>query len=636
MVPVIRVDKPPDDGYEGATVLSAQIGAYYTPITALDFASLYPSIMMAHNLCYSTLVMSPKYDNIPGVEYEVFGNHRFAQGVPSLLPAILEELKAFRKQAKKDMALAQDPTMKKIYDGKQLAYKVSMNSVYGFTGAGKGMLPCLPIASTVTSKGRSMIEETKNYVEKHFEGAVVRYGDSVTGDTPILIRVDGVMVTKTIDSLGYKWYSDGEKEFSKLKGVESWTERGWTPVHTIIRHGTKKRIFEVVTESGYVKVTEDHSLLDPAGVMVEPKYVQPGNRLLHSFPIVTTDGDMPDVVLCASSQLTAMEMYCSFRSSGYYVKLEYDQGLFTLVPTDRPVGSKVVSVRDLGVQQGYVYDLTTENHHFQAGVGSLIVHNTDSVMVEFDCKGRTGVEAIEYSWALGERASEECSKLFKSPNDLELEKVYCPYFLYSKKRYGAKMWTKDKKGQMQMEKIDIKGLQMVRRDNTPFVREVCKEILDIMFESSDPQKAVQLAQKRGVELLDGRVAMEKLMLSQKLSDSYKSANLPHVMVRDKMREREPGSEPQSGDRVQFVIVHGDGDRQFEKSEDPGWVRANKIPLDYRYYFTNKFMNPVCDLLEPLVQDRHSVFSDLMLSKRKVGYDPKQPKIQDFFKKPKVD
>lgn len=82
--------------------------------------------------------------------------------------------------------------------------------------------------------------------------------------------------------------------------------------------------------------------------------------------------------------------------------------------------------------------------------------DTDSVMVEFDCQGRTGVEAIEYSWKLGEQASEQCSKLFKHPNDLELEKVYCPYFLYSKKRYAAKMWTQSKSGQMQMEKIDIK------------------------------------------------------------------------------------------------------------------------------------------------------------------------------------
>ena len=72
------------DGYEGATVLEAQKGAYYTPITALDFEGLYPSIMMAHNLCYSTLVMDSKYENIPGVKYETFGFSKFAQDVPSL------------------------------------------------------------------------------------------------------------------------------------------------------------------------------------------------------------------------------------------------------------------------------------------------------------------------------------------------------------------------------------------------------------------------------------------------------------------------------------------------------------------------------------------------------------------------
>ena len=43
-------------GYEGATVLDAKVGYYREPVATLDFASLYPSIMMAHNLCYSTLV----------------------------------------------------------------------------------------------------------------------------------------------------------------------------------------------------------------------------------------------------------------------------------------------------------------------------------------------------------------------------------------------------------------------------------------------------------------------------------------------------------------------------------------------------------------------------------------------------
>jgi DNA polymerase delta subunit 1 len=420
MVPTIRYGAIPPEPYEGATVLEAQGGAYYTPITALDFEGLYPSIMMAHNLCYSTFVMDERrYGNIPGVNYETFelngGTYKFAQDVPSLLPSILAELKQFRKQAKKDMAAATG-FMKEVYNGKQLAYKVSMNSIYGFTGAGKGILPCVPIASTTTFKGRSMIEETKEYVEKNFPGAKVRYGD------------------------------------------------------------------------------------------------------------------------------------------------------------------------------------------------------TDSVMVEFDVGGRTGMDAIEYSWDLGERAAEECTALFKKPNNLELEKVYCPYFLYSKKRYAAKLWTRDKEGEMNMDYIDIKGLQVVRRDNTVFVREVCKELLDVVLESSDPGPPKQLALERAINLLEGEVPVDKLILSQQLGDSYKNPNLPHVRVRDKMRERKPGSEPQSGDRVPYILVKTDNPKAkaYEKAEDPVFMRENDIPVDYHHYFTNKFLNPICDLLEPLVKNpRTEIFGDLI-------------------------
>ena len=145
--------------------------------------------------------------------------------------------------------------------------------------------------------------------------------------------------------------------------------------------------------------------------------------------------------------------------------------------------------------------MTTENHHFHAGVGQLIVHNTDSVMVEFDVGGRTGQEAIDYSWKLGEQAAEQCTALFKAPNNLELEKVYCPYFLYSKKRYGAKMWTTHKDGVIRMDYIDVKGLQMVRRDNTPFVRETCKELLDVIMESKNTDGAKQLAREKAKQLL---------------------------------------------------------------------------------------------------------------------------------------
>ena len=457
MIPTISWGQYSADGYEGATVLDAQKGAYYTPITALDFEGLYPSIMMAHNLCYSSMVMDSKYENIPGITYETFGFYKFAQDVPSLLPSILLELKQFRKQAKKDMAQSTG-ALKEMYNGKQLAYKVSMNSVYGFTGASKGMLPCVQIASTVTLKGRSMIDETKAYVEKNFPGAKVRYGD------------------------------------------------------------------------------------------------------------------------------------------------------------------------------------------------------TDSVMIEFDVGNRTGKEAIEYSWEIGERAAAECTKLFKAPNNLELEKVYCPYFLYSKKRYAAKLWTKGKDGNMNMDYIDVKGLQLVRRDNTPHMREVCKELLDVVLESSDTGPPKELALQRAIELIEGDVPNEKLILSQGLSDSYKakgftvSINSPditdinqaHVQVVRKMRERQPGSEPQSGDRVPYILIDtGDPKaKAFEKSEDPKYAKDNNLKVDYNYYFINKFLNPVCDLIEPLFEDpKEEIFGELLTRvkpkrrpKKKVEAEIEgQQKISDMFK-----
>jgi hypothetical protein len=56
-LPVQRGGDPSEGvAYEGATVLEPKAGYYDRPVATLDFASLYPSIMMAHNLCYTTLV----------------------------------------------------------------------------------------------------------------------------------------------------------------------------------------------------------------------------------------------------------------------------------------------------------------------------------------------------------------------------------------------------------------------------------------------------------------------------------------------------------------------------------------------------------------------------------------------------
>lgn len=170
------------DGYEGATVLDPKPGWYDQPIVVLDFASLYPSIIRNKNLCYSTIVRNPKYKNLPGVEYHVIkvGDrvHTFVKNtvLKGVLPTLEENLLNARKAVKKQMKTEQNKDIYAMLDAKQLAIKVSCNSVYGFTGA--NMYPEPAIAESITATGRSFIDTTRDGILSGYANSDVLYGDT--------------------------------------------------------------------------------------------------------------------------------------------------------------------------------------------------------------------------------------------------------------------------------------------------------------------------------------------------------------------------------------------------------------------------------------------------------------------------
>lgn len=103
---------PPAPISQHAQVIEPKKAFYQEPIATLDFASLYPSIMQAYNLCYSTLVSREERAKLKPEDFIVTpSNECFVK--PSvrkgILPLILDELLAARKRAKKDMAAATDP-----------------------------------------------------------------------------------------------------------------------------------------------------------------------------------------------------------------------------------------------------------------------------------------------------------------------------------------------------------------------------------------------------------------------------------------------------------------------------------------------------------------------------------------------
>eukprot|EP00873_Tetraselmis_striata_P026980 jgi/Tetstr1/447244/TSEL_034681.t1 len=217
--------------YDGARVLEPKTGLYDRPVFCLDYASLYPSCMMSHNICATSKVTDPKYLGLPGMKYNevsfnVYKNKRkvgvrtvhYAQpesGERAVLPFIEETLKMKRSETRAKMKwkklILQDGSavggavkrcpkgylingqeypeesvqsvenyftdfQKSVLNGEQLAYKVTGNSLYGAQGASTSDIRDVDCAASITAVGRSLIDLAKEFLEG--EGCDVVYGDT--------------------------------------------------------------------------------------------------------------------------------------------------------------------------------------------------------------------------------------------------------------------------------------------------------------------------------------------------------------------------------------------------------------------------------------------------------------------------
>lgn len=211
------------DKFVGATVLSPLKGIWGA-VTVVDFASLYPSIMRAHNLCYTTIVVDKTYLNLPDVEYlnvEIDEGKlvTFAQKTDSILPDLLADLAVQRKKYKKLMGSSEDPNIKEIYNRTQLAYKVSMNSIYGIVGS--DAMGIKAIAASVTKIGREMIHQTKEFIENNHHQTFPEGHKTDELDSEELVTIKGIYEEDS-SSVQIK-----VSELDKCKDILIKTTDGW-------------------------------------------------------------------------------------------------------------------------------------------------------------------------------------------------------------------------------------------------------------------------------------------------------------------------------------------------------------------------------------------------------------------------
>ena len=749
---------------------------------------------LAGQLVCETGVKDPSgnyiYDNLPGYEYvdvtydtykwvknqrgraikTLNGTKicRFAQpkdGVKAIMPTVLEELLAARKATRKLAEATEDPFMANILDKRQLGYKVTANSLYGQCGAKTSTFYDVDIAASTTATGRKLLTYGKRIVEEVYGDAKVEskkfgfvntkaeyiYGDSVANYTPIYIRENGgqmniIKIDELVELYGDAagWiYSKEEgkegKEYCEMipsSNIETWSDKGWTKLHRIIRHrlAPHKKMMRVLTHTGLVDVTDDHSLVDITGKEISPKDVKCGTSLLHNnLPINTSycksnitveeaqvmgfffgDGSC-GMYNCASGKkkswalnnasLDIINKYVTLCSISYpnfkwkYLNTIDSSGVYKIVPStdtygdiarfvekyrklmynnkakiipheilfntqeirmafwngmydadgdkdangyiridqknqisaanicwlaqslgwktslntrtdkeniyrvtmtkllQRKPATEVKKIHEISYPDGeYVYDLTTENHHFAAGIGNMIVHNTDSVFFTFNLATSDGTpirgkDALEITIEFAKEVGHLATKFLKSPHAWVYEKTLMPFCLLSKKRYIGMLYE-DKPEKPKRKSM---GIVLKRRDNAPIVKDIYGGVIDILMKEQNVETAIQFLKTSLQNLVDEKVPMDKLIISKSLRSGYKNpAQIAHKVLADRMGKRDPGNKPSVGDRIPFVYIQNPDKKalQGERIEHPDYIVANKIKPNYAFYITNQIMKPI--------------------------------------------
>ncbi|WP_048170273.1 DNA-directed DNA polymerase [Methanosarcina siciliae] len=162
---------------KGGEVLEPKKGLLEN-VLILDYKSLYPTIMMAHNLCYTTVVTGdrPEGKTIKppsGGEFVPPGVFR------GIVPSILEDLLNKRGETKKRMKRASDENEYRVLDATQLAIKILLNSFYGYSGYARARLYSLTLANAVTSFGRSNILNTRDLINSRIGKIVLRNSEAL-------------------------------------------------------------------------------------------------------------------------------------------------------------------------------------------------------------------------------------------------------------------------------------------------------------------------------------------------------------------------------------------------------------------------------------------------------------------------
>ena len=343
------------------------------------------------------------------------------------------------------------------------------------------------------------------------------------------------------------------------------------------------------------------------------------------------------------SKIATSVLFYIIKSLGLYVNLDTYLDKFIITCSDMEIDDCINNGKDMDKEvkkcdlihesyTDYVYDIETKTGNFNSGF-ALIVKNTDSVFLKFECiypedhekagQKMTGMDAIYESIRLCTKCSKEITDKLPKPHNLEFEKCIYPFILLSKKRYVGNYYTDFNESFY----TNSMGIVLKRRDNAPIVKHIYGGVVNIILkghlapefkkiQEDNPnidikkymiEKANKFVIDETKKLLNGEFTMDKFIITKSLRAEYKNEDsIAHKVLANRMGDRDPGNKPQSNDRIPYAYIEvnakkGEKILQGDKIENPDFIIENKLKLDYKTYLTNQVQKPVAQIFGLVVE-----------------------------------
>ena len=579
--------KNDDSSYEGAIVLPPIKGMYLEePVSVLDYASLYPSSMIASNISHegivNTEIFKGKETNLEEIEeinlqnikngIEFRNYQKYTEKIEDFdAKAFEEELKSYNKFPLLDSIYVK--SIKKRFIRKCKCNLFTIEKYYNTKDRRNINIKefkksCKELYTKLSDEEKEKYELNVYYPLSKFLDSEIYFSAYENIDYVNYIKI----CFDTYKGKGDKKEKVGVKRitFAHPVDIEQYDDVNEYPDQTISKRGIMPKILRKL-----LKARKDTRKKIPLEKDEFKKGVLEGLQLGY--------------------KLSANSLYgqCGASTSAIFKQ--------DVAAATTSTGRQMLNLCSSFAKQ--YYDCT------------IVYGDTDSVFLKYKSYVENDVELknnerLRYSIQKSISLSDEIRLILRKPHDLEYEKTFYPFILFSKKRYIGYLYEEDWNI---TPKLKYMGIVLKRRDNANIVKIFYKGIITRLLEDKTIDSAVKFLQEKLEELINGQFAMEDLTITKTLRGYYKNPKgIAHKVLADRIGDRDPGNKPSSNDRIPFVYINvkerkGQKILQGNRVEHPDYIRENNLKINYKFYITNQLQRPIMQIFELCLKDPSEPF-----------------------------